>query len=290
MRSTKPERPVEPILVKLLSHVNSAARALALPYFVGGAFARDLLLSHVHGFDLPRPTRDVDIGIAVRGWEDFDRVKEQLTGTHHFLAVKGITHRLLFKAAPETRGIYLDIVPFAGVEERDSLLRWPPDGSVVMNVVGFDEALARAEQIKISNDLVVPVASLPGLTLLKLAAWLDRRDHTARDAVDLLIFFRRYGDAGNIERLYQEYPHLLEAADFDVECAGATLLGEDVRAMAKRESYERLSVSYTSTVVQGTFLTQVSSGVPEIEGDRVGRAKTLVDAFFTGFGATNESA
>lgn len=283
MLCVKPDKPVEQVLVELLSHVDGAARELGLSYFVGGACARDLLLVHVHGFEVPRPTRDVDIGVAVRSWKEFDKVKERLIGTGEFSAVPGVAHRLLFRVTEKTRGIPLDILPFAGVEEPGAVLRWPPDRAVVMNVTGFYEALARAEQVKISNDLVVPVASLPGQALLKLAAWLDRRAATSRDAVDLSMMFRLYGDAGNVNRLYDEKPELLEAADFDIELAGAILLGADVRAIATSSSYRRLSDSFTLPAVQEAFLTHVSSGMTVTGDDRVDRARTLIDAFFGGF-------
>jgi predicted nucleotidyltransferase len=278
----RPDKPVDQILAALLSHVDRVAGELSLTYFVGGAFARDLILVHVHGFDVPRPTRDVDIGIAVRNWGDFDQVNERLTRSGEFSSVHGVVHRLMFRANQNVGGIPLDILPFSGVEEPGSLLRWPPDRAVVMNVTGFDEALARAENVQISDTLVVPVASLAGQALLKLAAWLDRGAATPRDAVDLSIILRRYGDSGNVDRLYDENPELLEAAGFDVERAGAALLGQDARAIASPKSYEHLSSAFTSDMRE-KLLIHVSSGAQIAEDDRVARAKTLLDAFFSGF-------
>lgn len=284
MLRVRPDKPVPPLLAELLRQVHGAAEALGLPYFIAGALARDLLLVHVHGFDVPRPTRDVDVGIALGNWEDFERVKSRLGRTGAFSPVAAMPHRLCFSSAPDSRGIPLDIVPFAGVQEPDGTLRWPPERAVVMDVTGFEEALASAERLLISENLVVPVASLPGQALLKLAAWLDRRNETPRDAVDLLALFRRYGDAGNMERLYDEKPGLLVVADFDVERAGAALLGEDVRAMAMSRSYEKLSKAFASPAIQDAFLMHVVSGMAATEDDRLERAQVLIHSFFTGFG------
>ena len=289
MHSIKPDKPVPPILVKLLTQVDAAARELRLPYFVGGAFARDLLLVHVHGFNIPRPTRDVDIGVAVQSWREFDQLKTRLVATGEFSADQSISHRLRFLASAASRGIPLDIVPFAGVEEPGSLLRWPPDQGVVMNVAGFNEALARREEVQLADNLVVPVASLPGQTLLKIAAWLDRRGSTSRDAVDLLTLFRRYGDAGNNDRLYDERPALLESVGYDVERAGASLLGEDVRAIAFSRSCDEVRLAFISPDIQNAFVTHVSSGVALAEDDRVGRAQALVDAFLSGLGTAKST-
>ena len=60
-----------------------------------------------------------------------------------------------------------------------------------------------------------------------------------------------------------------------------------MRAIASPQSYERLSYAFTPEM-QDRFLTNVSTGVFDTEDDRVARAKTLMDAFFSGFG-TSES-
>lgn len=290
MHSIKADKPVPPLLVKLLTQVDAAARELRLLYFVGGAFARDLLLVHVHGFNIPRPTRDVDIGVAVQSWPEFDQLKARLVATGEFSTDKSIAQRLRFLASQTSQGTPLDIVPFAGVEEAGSLLRWPPDRGVVMNVAGFKEALARREEVRISDSLVVPVASLPGQTLLKLVAWLDRRNEDSRDAVDLLTLFRNYGDAGNNDRLYDERGALLESVEYDVERAGASLLGEDVRAIAMPESYEQLRSAFVSPDIQDALVTNVSSSVAFITTDPVSRAQILIDAFLGGLGTSKSTS
>jgi predicted nucleotidyltransferase len=242
---------------------------------------------HVHGFDQSRATRDVDIGVAVPDWPQFQRVQSELMSTGQFSVVPGMAHRLRFRERDGFAGIPLDVVPFQGVEEGAGALRWPPRGDIVMNVAGFGEALQVAEDVQITRDLVVKVASLPGQALLKLVAWLDRRHQTPRDAQDLLVLFRRYGDAGNQERLYGERALLLEGSGFDIEHAGATLLGEDVKAMAGSENYERLLSSFSSPELRDRFLTHVSSSVALSGDDGLNRAQALVDAFFSGFAPAN---
>jgi len=48
-----------------------------------------------------------------------------------------------------------------------------------------------------------------------------------------------YSDAGNFERLYDEELALLEAVEFDLELAGATLLGRDVARICSASTSER---------------------------------------------------
>jgi predicted nucleotidyltransferase len=286
VHSIRPDKPIPPLLMKLLTHVDKAARELQLPYFIGGAFARDLLLVHVHGLAIPRPTRDVDIGVAVQSWREFDELKGRLVATGDFSNDKDIVHRLRFLASAKSSGTPLDILPFAGVEEEGSLLRWPPSRDVVMNVAGFSEALAVREEVRLGEDLVVPVASLPAQTLLKLAAWLDRRAETSRDAVDLLTLLRRYGDAGNSDRLYEDKAALLESAGYDLERAGASLLGEDVRAIAVSPRCEQVGMAFVSPDTQNALVTHMSSGIALADDDRIGKAQALIDAFLKGFGTS----
>ena len=51
-----------------------------------------------------------------------------------------------------------------------------------MNVAGFEEALDSALHIELEPDLVIAVASLPGLTVLKILAWADRNLVNNKDA------------------------------------------------------------------------------------------------------------
>lgn len=285
MHSVRPDRPLPPLLEQLLARADRAVRELGLQYLVVGAFARDLVLTHVYGIDLPRPTRDIDLGIAVGSWENFERLKQRLVDTGEFSPVQDVAHRLRFRAHSGSIGTPLDIVPFSGVEEPDATIRWPPGRAVAMNVTGFEEALAHAELVRISDELTVPVASLPGLALLKLFAWLDRRHETSLDAVDLMLLMRHYGDAGNADRLYGAEKELLAAVDFDIERAGATLLGQDVRAVAMSRSYERLTAALAPEPVRQSLITHVASGVSWADDeDRVAKAETLVGAFFDGLG------
>ena len=72
------------------------------------------------------------------------------------------------------------------------------------------------------------VASIPGLMLLKLVAWSDRRRETDKDAADIYRLLTTYADAGNADRVYDQEMDLLEAVGFDMQVAGAELLGREV--------------------------------------------------------------
>ena len=109
-----------------------------------------------------------------------------------------------------------------------------------MNVAGFEEVFGSSVSIQVEGYLSVQVASLPGLTLLKLVAWSDRGRETNKDASDLYQLLTTYADAGNTNRLYDYEMDLLEAVGFDMEVAGAELLGRDVASVCSRESLDQI--------------------------------------------------
>lgn len=163
----RPDRPVDALLVEILRRVDAVTREPRIDYFVGGAMARDLILTHVFGKDTGRATRDVDLGICIDRWEQLDLLKAKLIRGDDFLSAPRIPGRLIYRREKETFGIPLDLLPFGGVQNADTTIAWPPGMDIVMNVV--------------------PVASLPSLTVLKLVAWRDRHLTTSKDATDFLL-------------------------------------------------------------------------------------------------------
>lgn len=227
MLSVARERPLAPTTLAILKLVVHAAREQRLDYFVTGAMARDIVLYGVFGIDTGRGTLDVDLAVALDSWPEFDTVKDRLLATGAFETRRGITHRLYYQDRPGQRGYPLDLLPFGGVEHRPNEIAWPPDLSVVMNVAGYREALAASQEVEAEPGFFVRVASLPGLAILKLFAWADRGSENSKDALDLATLLRQYSAAGNEDRLFGEELGLLEAVGYDVDLAGARLLGRD---------------------------------------------------------------
>ena len=195
--------------------------ALDLPFFVVGALARDLLLTHVFGFQMQRLTRDLDIAFAVRDWSEFDAVVTKLVEDAKFVRDSKLVHRM------QRDNHSLDIIPYGGVESAEHTIAWPPDREIVMNVAGFQDAFDAAVTVRIETALDIRVVSLPGLAALKLLAWSDARRADSRDALDLAQVLRCYADAGNNDRIYGAEFDAMEAADYSLELAGARLLGRD---------------------------------------------------------------
>lgn len=255
---------------------------LDLPWFVAGAMARDILLTGVFGRESGRATRDVDLAVAVATWEEFRELKQRLLLAGQFQQANGVAHRLYYSETGGSRGHPLDLIPFGGVEGEDTSIAWPPDMNEIMSVAGYKEAYAAAVEVAITHNLVVRVASLPGLAMLKVFAWKDRGDENPKDAIDLATLLRGYADAGNMERLYGPELDVLAAVDFDIGLASARLLGRDVRAIATAPSKERLDEILTGHADR--LVSHMARGVLGAD-DSINEAERLLGQFRAGLQA-----
>lgn len=232
--------PPDPSVIRVIRSLDPVARAAKCAYFVAGATARDLILVSVHGLRPGRATRDIDFGIAVESWEQFADLKQRLIATGEFSADRRALQRLTYTDQAAGFSIPVDLIPFRGVTSADGKITWPPSRDVVMNVAGFEEALASSVLIEMEADLPVRVASIPGLTMLKLTAWADRGRENNKDAADLYRLLTTYADAGNIDRIYDHELDLLEAVEYDMDLAGAELLGRDVASIGSSHAMDQV--------------------------------------------------
>lgn len=233
------DRPIDRGLHAILVHAKAATQALGIDVFVGGAMARDIMLTHVYGQAVLRATRDVDIGLYIDSWERFTALKNRLTATGAFFEVHGMSHRMHYL---RPGGIPLDLIPFGGVAGDDQTIAWPPGHDVVLNVAGFREGLDSADLVDLGAGLSMHVCTLPSLSVLKLLAWRDRGRDNNKDATDFLALAQAYASAGNMDRLYDEEAPLLEMAGHDPDLAGAALLGKDAAILCSPGTAQQVHV------------------------------------------------
>ena len=285
MLSVPSERRFDPVILEILRHVDGVTRDLAVDYFVVGAMARDILLTGVFGLSAGRATRDVDLAVAVKGWQEFEAMKSHLINTGAFRSDDRIAHRLHYQRGAGSRGHPVDIIPFGRVEKHESAIAWPPDGAVVMNVAGYAETFACAVQVEVEPGFAIRVASLAGLAILKLVAWADRGAGDPRDAIDLATLIRQYGSAGNEDRLYGEEIRVMEAVNYDFDLAGARLLGIDAGRIAAPATRERIVNIFDDSARVDRLALHVAQGMRAAQ-DALAEAGQLLDQFRGGFQET----
>lgn len=272
---------LDPERERVLRDVAEAAAALSIPFFVVGAFARDLILELHYGLPVQRATNDIDFGLQVNSWEEFTQLKTALIQTQSYRADPGQPQRL-----HSITGNIIDIVPFGGVEDATTrTILWPPECVIEMTAFGFAEAYQQSLRVRLAVDLEVQVSSLAGLALMKLIAWQQRRQ--SKDAKDLQLILTRYLQAGNLDRLYSEanLDLLAEEQFISLDLAGARLLGRDIALLLSAASRQRvLEMLADSTLLIGSMAGSIFDVEEAIE-----KAQQMLEMLAQGIADTASS-
>ena len=229
---------------RVVADVQAVAQASGVQLMLTGAFARDLYLHHAWGVPVRRKTHDVDFALAVPSWAAFEALRSELIASGLFIEVQGVLHRLRHAS-----GLPVDLVPFGAIETEQRKIVWPPDGDTVMDVFGFQEALATAVAVELPDAVQARAVSLPALTWLKIVCWQDRHRRSPRkDAQDLQLILNHYMDAGNEPRLWEECVEWTQQDGFDYELTGARMLGYDIAQQLNAQAMQRVATIIDSQV------------------------------------------
>lgn len=240
--------------------------------------ARDLILHHIYGAPVKRGTDDIDFGIQISSWNDFNRIKSALCDVGY--SEDKQVQRLL-----DPRGRIVDMVPFGPLQGESANIGFPPKGDIKMSVLGFQEALDNSIEVVIQEKphLVVPVVSPPGLVLLKIIAWADRaREKRSKDALDLKYLLESYEKIGDVGSRVYDTKGLMESVDWEMPLAGAFLLGQDAAAIAQNETRAKVNSILTKALDK-----EKPSGLVSEMGDQrnIDTHFAMLSSFHRGFNA-----
>lgn len=239
-----------PDLSSVLEAVAEACGRVEADFFLIGALARDVLLEHIYGTEVPLTTGDVDVAVAVGSWQAYEDLRRRLVEEHGF--EEGPEKQRL--RSPE--GTPLDLVPFGGVEEEGGKARFPPEGSPELTVLGFEAAWEAALPVRFGEGPggekpigggngdkgpVLRVASLEGLALLKLISWNERPRKRARDAQDLCLLLQHFYDARRA-LITERHADLFDTDSFSKPKASARALGRELASLIRDPNLETLLV------------------------------------------------
>jgi len=214
-----------PVLKELLKKLTDYFQPIGSDFYVIGATARDIILSGIHNQTPARRTADLDIAIVIKNWEKFEQISKGICEIAGFQKSSKQKQLFLYKHI-----FKLDIVPFGEVAKADNNIYWPPEEEFAMSVVGFTEVANKTLDVTIDDEFTVKVASLPGIFILKLVAFNDRKYQTNKDADDLAFIIENYLEI-NIERAAEEHYDIYEVENFNTFTAGASLLGKDIKSI-----------------------------------------------------------
>lgn len=120
------------------------------------------------------------------------------------------------------------LISFGKIEHPIGTITWPPEYTHVMSTFGFSDALSSSVHCRLRTEPVldIRIVSIPALLALKLISWNDNRYERGKDANDLVYIMRNYLEAGQQNRLFES--DIMDDPDFELDRAGARLLGRDV--------------------------------------------------------------
>jgi len=224
--------PLGPHLDRLLRDLDDQMRMRRLPYLLTGGIAREILLHYGHGCAPGRATTDVDLGVTMASWEAYEALKLGMRDSGLFRPDPKETQRVIHRNPENGVETRVDLVPFGAIAGPDGELAWPPDGSHVMRVLGYAQALSAAIHLRLDESCWVPLASAAGIAVMKLVAWMDRGEaRLGRDAVDFIEILRQHAHILTDKELYDDHPDAMEQYEFRVEPAAAWILGTQAASM-----------------------------------------------------------
>lgn len=272
---------LDPEKIKVLKSIKDVAESLDIPFFLVGAFAREIIFEYIHQIPSPRITEDIDIGVEVASWEEFQRLRTTLLdrkiltetkAPHHFIAIES--------------SMIVDILPYGGISGESKKISWPPDHDMVMSMLGFEEAFRSALTVRLSLkpvlDILIP--SVPALAILKLISWNDAYPSRERDAQDLLFILENYDATGIEAQLYDAYIPLLTEEEYDTRLASVRLLGRDIAHLCRPETLTTLTtiLNRETDEDQGfRLLTQMLKG-NSFQGVKFDAAMQLLEKLLQG--------
>lgn len=226
-----------PLLIDLLRQLNRSFSKIDSDFFVIGATARDIIVNGLAYTAVRRKTKDLDIAIAVTGWDKYNEICR-------ILVADGFE-----KSTYQAQRFYfcdyeVDLVPYGSLAKDDDNIYWPPDETIAMSVKGFDEVLSNAVTVSIDNEFEIKIASLHGLFLLKLNAWLDSKRvilGTNKDAEDMWCIIENYYFANEGRGIHLE---VYELDEFDITVGGAYWMAHDIADLLSKKQ-----IAYYANVI-----------------------------------------
>lgn len=110
--------PLDAALVALLTDVDQVCKSVLVEYLLTGSMPREIALYHVYGLDKGRGTADVDFGISVQSWEQFEQLRVAFLASGQF--EKDPNPSVFWSRRPGR--LQVDMVPFGAIQKDDGTI------------------------------------------------------------------------------------------------------------------------------------------------------------------------
>ena len=240
------------------NQINKTCEVTNSSYFIVGAFARDMILENIFNESPGLATKDIDIGIRLDSWEKYTEFIDHLISQYGFKQGE-VQHQFISPS-----GILTDIIPYGDIEDKRKI-SFPPHHNFQLNMLGFQEVYSSTLDIIIDKEIEIKIASVEGMTILKLIAWKDRQPESVSQKhtkdIGLLIDSYYYG---KVQEFAKEFSDLLDVDDFDDLICGARALGRRMKQIAQGadaldKELDNLFDYILSDEENSLFITQLSN-------------------------------
>jgi predicted nucleotidyltransferase len=116
MLEVSADRPLHPVTLALLRHVQDAEKQFGSDFVVAGATSRDIVLWHAYGIPAERATRDVDVAVCAVSWDAHAELVKRLEGAGLFKLSERVEHTPTFLDEKVGKPTPLDLVPFGPLQ------------------------------------------------------------------------------------------------------------------------------------------------------------------------------
>jgi predicted nucleotidyltransferase len=213
-----------PHFLEVFQLIDEVVQRHQLPYYLIGANAIALKLLQ-QGIKPNRGTKDIDFAIMVSSFDEYDSIKKGLME-------KGFNKVEFPYTLYHTQyNVAIDLLPFGKIEEQYTEDFHKREVDIV--VLGFRETLEEAEEISLTEPLVVKVPPLHGMCILKLIAWSDRPEHRGTDLEDIYHIIHLYFENA-YDEILEVHPDLLDREPFDEKMIAARVLGRKIAPILEK--------------------------------------------------------
>ena len=135
--------------------------------------------------------------------------------------------------------------------------------------------------VTIDNEFEVKVASLPGLFLLKLNAWISRNLTTNKDADDMWYIVDNYYLANESRNTH---PEVYDLEDFDFTTGGAYWMAHDIANLLSKEQidfYNNALKKELSLAENSRLVSQILDTNRSLKSNDVLKVLSVITTVFT---------
>jgi predicted nucleotidyltransferase len=215
-----------------------------IDFYLIGAFAREMWLSHIEDLPLRRTTRDIDFSLFINEYSDFTNVKEYLSSHEGFIEFA----EPFRMQSPEH--VIVDLLPFGGIEN-DRHVHLNGKTELQISVFGNMEVLNHAANI-IQDGRKFKVCTLPGLCIMKLISGHEKSDRYLKDLGDFYYILLNYFTIAG-EELYDTYHDDLIDENFEPSIASARMLGRQMNQILTESEDVKIMVVKHLEKMKGSF-------------------------------------